>query len=91
MQKYVNVLEEWDDVVAESWEVAPDENLNPTEFLESYTSDIKLQKIAQLLKGNIEKVGHFVRQRFTEYLQLFYENQQLDLNMLSNPLLYNFA
>jgi hypothetical protein len=33
MEKYVNVLEEWDDIVCESWEVASDEYLNPNHLL----------------------------------------------------------
>lgn len=33
MEKYVNVLEEWDDIVCESWEVASDEYLSPSHLL----------------------------------------------------------
>lgn len=39
MQKFVNVLEEWDDVVSETWEVSQDEYLNPSHLLQTYGSD----------------------------------------------------
>jgi dynein heavy chain len=40
MTKYVNVLEEWDDMVGDGWE-HPDSNyLNPSEWLESSPNEM---------------------------------------------------
>jgi dynein heavy chain, axonemal len=34
MRKYVNVLEEWDDIVGDDWDRAESDYLNPSEWLD---------------------------------------------------------
>ena len=60
MQKYINVLEEWDDVVSETWEIAPEECLNPSHLLETYGSDQKFQRISHLLKKSFERSAIYI-------------------------------
>lgn len=35
MQKYVNILEEWDDVVGESWQIAENDCLEPLTIMDN--------------------------------------------------------
>lgn len=40
MRKYVNVLEEWDDIVSENWDPADSNYLNPSEWLDSSPNEM---------------------------------------------------
>lgn len=91
MEKYVHVLEEWDDIVCESWEVASEEYLNPNHLLETYSSDTKSQRIASLVKKGFERLMVYIREKFTPFLQTYFENEQVDFNLFSNPNLLNLS
>jgi hypothetical protein len=48
MQKYVSILEEWDDLVSENWEISENDNLDPLLLLDSL--DPALSKLKLILK-----------------------------------------
>ena len=47
MQKYINILEEWDDIVSENWEIADNDNLDPETIMENY--DQSIAKIKEVI------------------------------------------
>lgn len=38
MQKYVDALEDWDDIVCDTWEISAERYLDPSAFLDYYTN-----------------------------------------------------
>jgi hypothetical protein len=58
--------------VSETWEVATEEYLNPSHLLETYGSDLKFQRISQLLKKSFERAQQYIRSKFSGFLTTYY-------------------
>jgi len=74
MTKYMSVLEEWDDVVGETWESPTSNFLNPGDWLEASPAEIFAETFQGLLDGAFEKCKSYLYSIFTPFLQAFWEN-----------------
>ncbi len=54
MQKYVSILEEWDDLVSDNWEISQNDNLDPLLLLDSL--DPAFTKMKSILKTTQHKL-----------------------------------
>ena len=75
MQKYVDILEDWDDIVCDSWEISPEKYLDPTSFLDYYSNDLKIQKMKNIIRLGFQKMEGFIHNKFTKFLTIYNENQ----------------
>lgn len=74
MTKYVDVLEEWDDMVGEDWE-HPDSNyLNPSEWLSTSPNEMFEDIFKKLIDNAFDRVDLYATNNFEDYLQTYWEN-----------------
>lgn len=71
MQKYVSILEEWDDLVSENWEISENDNLDPLLLLDSL--DPALSKLKLILKTTENRLIDTIRATLTELLNAYWE------------------
>lgn len=55
MQKFINILEEWDDVVSESREIAENQNLDPIGIISNL--DTSLNEIKNIIYKSLETIN----------------------------------
>lgn len=70
MQKYVSILEEWDDLVSENWEISENDNLDPLLLLDSL--DPALSKLKIILKTTENRLIDTIRATLTELLNAYW-------------------
>ena len=87
MTPYVSVLEEWDDMVGDDWEMPDSNYLDPQDWLldhsplEKYSKDLKI--LLEEAFGRAEKY----LDGFAKYLTIFWENSRVNLDVFKNELL----
>ena len=83
MTTYVSVLEEWDDMVGDTWEV-PDSNfLNPQDWLENSPSQKYSPIVSALLGKAFDRAENFL-QEFNSFLMIFWENSRMDMDIFKD-------
>lgn len=89
MTKYVDVLEEWDDMVGDDWE-HPDSNyLNPSEWLSTSPNELFEDIFRKLIDQAFDRIDVYIHNNFGEFLTAYWENNQLDFSIYENELLVN--
>jgi hypothetical protein len=89
MQKYVSILEEWDDLVSDNWEISENDNLDPLLLLDSL--DPALARLKAVLKTTEARLTDTVRSLLTAPLHAFWQYSQLPQDKLEHPALLNPA
>lgn len=82
MQKYVNILEEWDDIVSDNWQVSENSSLDPMTIIGSY--DVSLSRVKDIVHLSEKKLNAFIQGILTEPLNSYWENQRMDLKKLDS-------
>ena len=70
MQKYVSILEEWDDLVSDNWEISENDNLDPLLLLDSL--DPAFNKMKSILKTTEYKLIDAIRNTLSELLNAYW-------------------
>ena len=84
MTPYVNILEEWDDMVGENWEM-PDSNfLDPNEMLDSSEIALVNTHLKTILEEAFLRTDKYLA-GLNESLMIYWENSKLDLDLFKNP------
>lgn len=89
MQKYVSILEEWDDLVSDNWEISENDNLDPLQLLDSL--DPALARLKAVLKTTEARLTDTVRSLLTAPLHAYWQYSQLPQEKLEHPALLNPA
>lgn len=82
MQKYIDILEEWDDIVSDNWEIAENDNLDPEIIIENY--DSYLTQLKDIISSSQQKINLKIKDLLCEYLNQLWENKRMDLNILES-------
>jgi hypothetical protein len=89
MDKYERILEEWDDRVCKTWGPASKPFLSPDEWL-MYNPAYKNRELK--LRNYVNKAFKHVHKFFDNLdpiLQSYWENQNIDFELIRNPKLLN--
>lgn len=89
MKKYADALEEWDDIVGETWEPPEEENLSPTSWIND--TDIYLQRksrVNTLVSSAFAKSKQFLS-RFQPILEIYWRNTMFNPASLKDERLKN--
>lgn len=87
MTPYVSVLEEWDDMVGDDWEMPDSNYLDPQDWLldhsplEKYSRDLKV-----LLEEAFNRAENFL-DSFARFLMMYWENSKVNLDIFKSELL----
>jgi len=87
MTPYVSVLEEWDDMVGDDWEMPDSNYLDPQDWLldhsplEKYSRDLKV--LFDEAFGRAEKF----LDSFAKFLMIYWENQRVNVEIFKSELL----
>jgi len=81
MNKYINVLEEWDEMVFEKRESLECCFLNPYSQLEPSLGEALASSLKSLICDVFALCQAYLKSTFTPFLQQFWENQQIDLDV----------
>ena len=83
MTPYANVLEEWDDIVAEDWD-APDSNfLNPQDWIDVHKYDQYAQVIRGALSVSFDRTDDF-QTTYNAFLEKYRENSLINYDVLQS-------
>ena len=74
MQKYVSILEEWDDLVSDNWEISENDNLDPLFLLD--TLDADLNHLKAILKQSELRLDDKVEDTLRDLLNAYWEFSQ---------------
>ena len=77
MEKYVNILEEWDDVVSDSRQIAESDNLDPISIVKNF--ETSLSKLKDIVTDSLEKINKQIKIQLTDYLNVHWEHEMLAL------------
>ena len=89
LSPYSDALEEWDDIVGESWDEPDQLALDPFQWInenEFYTD--KKEKVKESIESAFDKAKVFLT-RFQPLLEVYWRNNQVDLNILVHERLKN--
>jgi hypothetical protein len=83
------VLEEWDDIVGDTWEEPEVLTLNPIQWInDTEVFKTKKEKVDTLVANAYDKAQHFLK-RFQPILEIYWRNKQFDINCLTDEKLKN--
>jgi hypothetical protein len=83
------VLEEWDDIVGDSWDEPEILTLNPITWInDTETFKTKKEKVDELVGKAYKKSKHFLS-RFQPILEIYWRNKQFDINCLHDEKMKN--
>ena len=77
MTPYVSVLEEWDAMVGEDWELPDSNSLNPQDWLDQSPFEVFSGIIRKLLERAFERSEIYLSS-FEPFLTIFWENQRVN-------------
>ena len=89
MKKYADALEEWDDIVGETWESPEEETLSPVTWIND--TEIYLQRksrVVGLVQSAYTKTKQYLA-RFQPILEIYWRNTMFDPNALKDERLKN--
>lgn len=86
---YANALEEWDDIVGDSWEEPEELTLDPNTWISEHPVHIEHKEmVSNILHSAFDKMRMFLK-RFQPLLEIYWRNKQIDLKILVNERLRN--
>jgi hypothetical protein len=86
---YADVLEEWDDIVGDSWDEPDTPVLDPKTWIQDNVLHQDQKKLVQdILVNAFSKMKKFLT-RFQPILEIYYKNKEIDFLMLTNERLKN--
>jgi len=89
LSPYADALEEWDDIVGDSWDEPDSPKLDPKEWILAnpiYAAHPEIVK--GILTSAFSKLRHFIT-RFQPLFEIYWRNKQFDLFILVNERLRN--
>ena len=90
MAVYVNVLEEWDDTVCGDWESPESNYLQVEDWLEQSPKEHIEPQIRIIVLQAYTNIQAYL-QSFTMFLEIYWHNSQVDLDLFHHPKLMNPA
>lgn len=79
---YANALEEWDDIVGDSWEEPEELTLDPNTWIAEHPLHMEHKEIVEnILHSAFDKMKLFLK-RFQPILEIYWRNKQIDFNIL---------
>lgn len=90
MEEYVNVLEEWDDLVGQDWDEELTKWLDPTEWLIGGRIDASLGVLRTIGEESYVRVEKYLK-TFEEYLKICWENSLFNVEIFKNDRLVREA
>jgi hypothetical protein len=86
---YADALEEWDDIVGDSWEAPDSVKLDPKTWIEEDPIyEEQRPKVKAILESAFRKMKDFLS-RFQPLLEIYWSNKQIDLKILVDERLKN--
>jgi hypothetical protein len=89
MKKYADALEEWDDIVGETWESPEEETLSPVTWIND--TEIYLQRksrVVALVQSAYTKTKTYLS-RFQPILEIYWRNTMFEPQALKDERLKN--
>lgn len=83
MTPFVNILEEWDDMLGEEWELPESCYLNPSDVLSPLELESYLLQLKEILNKAFQRVETYLA-GFNEFLMLYWENSRFDPLVFKN-------
>lgn len=83
ISQYVNILEEWDDLADENWEMSESLYLDPRENMDSESVERDFFRVREVLGSAFERTDKYLAS-FNEFLQIFWENARVDVQIFRN-------
>jgi hypothetical protein len=86
---YAEALEEWDDIVGDTWDEPDSVKLDPKTWIQEdplYTDQKEM--VSNILNSSFSKMNAFLT-RFQPILEIFWRNKQVDLGKLMHERLAN--
>ena len=82
MTPYVNILEEWDDMVGDDWEMPDSNYLDPNDILENTNRFVDTLK--EILQEAFQRCDKYL-ESFNEFLMIYWENSLVNMELFKNP------
>lgn len=89
MHDYANALEEWDDIVGDSWEEPEQLELDPNTWIaDDPIFKTKMDRVREIVDAAYDKSQQFL-QRFQPVLEIYWRNKQFNMEILVDEKLLN--